>query len=227
MDRLYRGIRKFQETRYKQEAEFFKELGKNQSPDVLFFTCSDSRVDPNLITQSKPGELFIVKSVGNIVPPNETMRKKTCTAAAIEFAIMKLKVTDVVVCGHSDCGALKALWSDEKELSDMPNLKDWVSTASEVKDAVMQHSHDPSYKARIEMTEKKYIIQQLDNLKTYPLIAEAVDEEKLRLHGWYYDIATGVIYAYNPKTNYFEKIECSDRDYHGLCDDPEECEDIT
>ncbi|HBG46439.1 MAG TPA: carbonic anhydrase [Deltaproteobacteria bacterium] len=225
MDRLYKGIQKFQQTFYKREEEFFRRVGKTQSPDVLFFTCSDARVDPNLITQSKPGELFIVKNVGNIVPPNEPMRKKTCTAAAIEFALLKLNVTDIVVCGHSDCAALKALWYDEKEFRGMPNLRDWINTASDVKETVIKHNHATSYDAKMEMTEKSYLVTQLRNLKTYPLIAEALREEKIRLHGWYYDICSGMVYSYNQKTNSFEKIECGEKDLDGVS--PEEgCEDL-
>lgn len=225
MERLYKGIQKFQQTHFKKEEDYFKHLSKGQSPDVLFFTCSDSRVDPNLITQSKPGELFIVKNVGNIVPPCLPMRKKTCTAAAIEFAILKLKITDIVVCGHSDCAALKALYLDEKDFDEMPNLKDWVETASNVRELVLRNNHDPSYKARIEMTEKEYIIQQLDNLRTYPLITEALKEERLTLHGWYYEIGTGTIYAYNNKSRAFDRIHCKEQDLEiKCCADP--CEDL-
>lgn len=212
MERLFKGIKKFQQEHFKKEEEFFSKISKNQSPDVLFFTCSDSRVDPNLITQSKPGELFIVKNVGNIVPACNTMRKKTCTAAAIEFALLMLKVTDIVVCGHSDCGALKALYYDEKDFGEMPNLKDWVDTASNVKNKVMSHLHDPTYKAKMEMTEKEYIIQQLENLKTYPLVAEAIKEEKLNIHGWYYEIGTGTVFAFNKRTGDFDRIHYSEHD---------------
>ena len=225
MERLFKGIKKFQQLHYNKEKDFYTKIAKGQSPDVLFFTCSDSRVDPNLITQSKPGELFIVKNVGNIVPPCDTMRKKTCTAAAIEFALLVLKVTDIVVCGHSDCGAMKALYYEEKEFCDMPNLKDWVDTASDVKEVVLQHNHDPSYKARIEMTEKKYIIQQLENLKTYSLVNDALKAGKLNIHGWYFEIGTGSIHAYNKNTNLFEKINYNDKSL----DNPEfvdACEDI-
>lgn len=211
MERLFKGIQKFQQLHYNKEKEFYTKIAKGQSPDVLFFTCSDSRVDPNLITQSKPGELFIVKNVGNIVPPCDTLRKKTCTAAAIEFALLVLKVTDIVVCGHSDCGAMKALYYDDADFCDMPNLKDWVDTASDVKEQVLRHDHSNSYNAKVEMTEKKYIIQQLENLKTYKLVENALKEEKLNLHGWYYEINSGAIHAFNKNTGLFEKINYNDK----------------
>lgn len=225
MERLFRGIRKFQKLHYKREQEFFQKISKGQSPDVLFFACSDSRVDPNLITQSKVGELFIVRNVGNIVPANNPFHKKTCTAAAIEFALLVLKVTDIVVCGHSDCGALKALYYDKKDFEDKPNLREWLDTASEVKEDVLSQLKDPSYKKRIEMTEKKYLIRQIENLKTYPLVNEALKEGKINIHGWYYDICTGAVYTYNERRNIFEKIDHNEEEFMGISGgDP--CEDM-
>lgn len=226
MDRLYKGIRKFQQTFYKQEQELFKKIGKGQSPDILFIACSDARVDPNLLTQSKPGDLFVIKNVGNMVPPNDGATKKTCTAAAVEFALVKLQITDVVVCGHSDCGALNALWCDQKDLACMDNLQEWIKTASGVKDFVLKHNHDPSYASKMEMTAKKHVIQQLENLKTYPLVAQAVKEEKLRLHGWYYEIGAGAVHAYNAETGSYERIECKCEEYGSPCSGDEECKDM-
>lgn len=226
MDRLYNGIRKFQQTFYKQEKELFRRIGKRQSTDVLFIACSDARVDPNLLTQSKPGELFIVKNVGNMVPPNEGAAQKTCTAAAIEFALLKLQITDIVVCGHSDCGALNALWCDQKDLACMDNLQEWIKTASGAKEYVLKHNNDPSYAARMEMTAKKHIVQQLENLKTYPFVAQAVKEGTLRLHGWYYDIGAGTVHAYNENTNTYEKVECRCEEYGSPCSGEEECKDM-
>lgn len=210
MERLYKGIHRFQQTLYKQEEEFFRLISKGQSPDVLFFACSDSRVDPNLITQSKPGELFIVKNVGNIVPPNTQSTKKTCTAAAIEFALKRLNVTDIVVCGHSDCGAINALWSEEADLEGMPNLGEWLDTVSDVKKAVSNRRRSPSCKSKMDLTERVHIIQQLENLKTYPLVMEALAARRLKLHGWYYDIVSGTVYVYNPRNSFFEKIHYSE-----------------
>jgi carbonic anhydrase len=129
MDRLYRGVKKFREEHYKKNKDYYQELSKGQSPDTLFITCSDSRVDPNLLTSSKPGELFIVKNVGNIIPTETTPWKKTCIATAIEYAISVLKVSHIVICGHCDCGAMKALNMDLREFLEMPNLRDWLETA--------------------------------------------------------------------------------------------------
>lgn len=200
MDRLYKGIRKFQQL-FKKEEEFYKNLSKGQSPDTLFITCSDSRVDPNIMTQSKPGELFIVKNVGNIIPAYNLKREKASTAAAIEFALLVLKVPDIVVCGHSDCGAMKALYHEESEFIDKPHLKDWIDSAASVKDMIRIKAAGQTHTPEI-----KHIMLQMENLKTYPVVNELIREEKLKIHGWYFDIGTGDVYAYDTKSNNFDKI---------------------
>lgn len=202
--RLFKGVRKFHEM-HKEEADFYGKLAEGQSPDVLFFACSDSRVDPNLITQSRPGELFIVKSIGNIIPSESTPHKKSCAAAAIEFSLMILNVKHIIVCGHSDCGAIRAFYYEEKDFDGMPNLKNWISTASCVTEKVTNHCEADCH-ARMEMTEKENIILQLENLKSYPLVSDAVKQGRVKLHGWYYDIAKGTVFEYNEKKCVFEPI---------------------
>lgn len=206
---LYKGVKQFQKLHKKQEA-FFAELSQGQSPDVLFVACSDSRVDPNLITQSRPGELFILKNIGNIIPFNDPALLKNSTAAAIEFAVHVLQITDIVVCGHSDCGAMKALYYDDKDFADMPGLKGWLGAASEVKHTVISHSHNPSFQTCNEQIEKSHIINQIENLKSYPLVKKGLDSGHLTLHGWYYDIGAGTISAYDKATGLFEEITSGD-----------------
>ncbi len=215
MDKLYRGIKKFQEGYFLKEEAMFKELAKGQSPDVLFFSCSDSRVDPNIITQSKPGELFIVKNIGNIVPACNPHLKEDCTAAAIEFALLMLNITNIVVCAHSDCGAMKALYKDDKEFENSPNLKGWIDTALPAKEMVERLDDEPPFKARVEMTAKENVIAQIENLKTYPVVTKRLDEGKLSLHAWHYDIGTGEVQAYNKVKNAFEKIYYNEKRLDG------------
>ncbi|MFQ5735583.1 MAG: carbonic anhydrase [Thermodesulfobacteriota bacterium] len=210
MDRLYKGIRKFQQEHFRQEEEFYNNLARGQAPDTLFFTCSDSRVDPNIITQSKPGELFIVKNVGNIIPVCNDLYKKTCTAAAIEFALIMLNIADIVVCGHSSCGAVRAMFRDARDFNGMDNLKEWVDTALAVKDRSIEKTDSTSFDDIISTAEKEHIIMQLDHLKTYPLVRKGIDEGKLALHGWHYDIGSGAIYSYNEFTDSFDKIDHND-----------------
>lgn len=207
MDKLYKGIRRFQESFFKKEEDFFKRLSKSQDPDVLFITCSDSRVDPALVTQSKPGELFIVRNIGNIIPPHDALKDKNSAAAAIEFAVLALKVSDVIVCGHSNCGAMQALYKKNNEMDKMPHLRDWLNLAEHVKDAVLKSFPDSPQEALQEITEKENVLAQIENLETYPFIAQALNEGTLYLHGWYYEIGAGQMYAYIPNTDRFELIK--------------------
>lgn len=206
MRKLYKGIHKFQESYFKKEEEFFKRLSKEQEPEVLFITCADSRVDPNLVTQSKPGELFIVRNVGNIIPPYDAIKDKNSVAAAIEFAVLMLKVTDIIVCGHSNCGAMEALYKDERELTNMPHLKDWLKLSAPVKDIVLKYYSMIQSEARQRITEEENVLCQLHNIQTYPFVQEALNAGVLHLHGWYYNIGTGSIYYYNSSEDVFELI---------------------
>ena len=206
MKKLYKGIHKFQESYFKKEEDFFKRLSKGQKPEILFITCSDSRVDPTLVTQSKPGELFIVRNVGNIVPPYDAIKDKNSVAAAIEFAVLGLKVTDIIVCGHSNCGAMQSLFGDEHKLEIMPHLREWLKIASPVKENVTVNFTDYSRELCQRIAEEENVLAQLRNIQTYPFVAQSLNEGKLYLHGWYYTIETGDVHAYNPNTEIFEVI---------------------
>jgi carbonic anhydrase len=206
VDRLYKGIYRFQKSYFKKEEEFFKRLSRDQNPEVLFITCADARVDPNLVTQSKPGDLFIVRNVGNIIPPYDAIRDKNSVAAAIEFAVLELRVADIIICGHSNCGAIQTLFQEESDLKDMPHLRDWIRIALPVKEIMDKHYAHVSLDFRNRIAEKENILDQLRNIQTYPFVVKALEEGKLYLHGWYYDIGTGNIFSYNPVTDTFEMI---------------------
>jgi carbonic anhydrase len=206
VDRLYKGIYRFQKSYFKKEEEFFKRLSRDQNPEVLFITCADARVDPNLVTQSKPGDLFIVRNVGNIIPPYDAIRDKNSVAAAIEFAVLELRVADIIICGHSNCGAIQTLFQEESDLKDMPHLRDWIRIASPVKEIMDKHYANVSLDFRNRIAEKENILDQLRNMQTYPFVVKALEDGKLFLHGWYYDIGTGNISSYNPVTDTFEMI---------------------
>lgn len=206
MEKLYRGIYKFQGAYFKKEQDFFKRLSKKQTPDVLFITCADSRIDPNLITQSKPGALFIIRNIGNIIPPFDAIKDKNSVAAAIEFAVLGLKVTDIIVCGHSNCGAMQALFEDARDFDNMPHLKDWLEIALPVKNILSTFSHSLCLDSFQKITEEENILLQLKHIQTYPFVEQLLKVGSLHLHGWYYDIGEGEVYAYNPAENIFEKI---------------------
>jgi len=209
MERLYKGIHKFQSSHFKRKEEFFRRLSKHQKPEVLFITCADSRVDPSLVTQSSPGDLFIIRNVGNLVPPHNAIRDKNSVAAALEFAVLELKVADIIVCGHSNCGAMQMLRRDEAAFLDMPHLKEWVQIAEPVRRIVERFYHEASDEMKERITEKENVLMQIRNIETYPFVEKALEAGTLRLHGWYYDIGTGRIAAYDPETDAFENVTAS------------------
>jgi len=206
VERLYKGIHKFQSSHFKRKEEFFRRLSTHQKPEVLFITCADSRVDPNLVTQSSPGDLFIVRNVGNLVPPHNAIRDKNSVAAAIEFAVLGLKVTDIIVCGHSNCGAMQLLHSNDDTFLEMPHLKEWVRIAEPVKRIVDRFYQGVSDEMKARVTEKENVLMQIRNIETYPFVEKALEAGTLKLHGWYYDIGTGRIFSYNPENDEFEAI---------------------
>ena len=163
----------------------------------MFIACADSRVDPNLVTQSKPGELFIVRNVGNIIPPHNAIKDKNGIAAAIEFAVLMLKVTDIIVCGHSNCGAMQALYMDKERFENMPYLMDWLKIALPVKETVDAYYADSLNEPPQKLVEEVNILMQLRNIQTYPFVAKALEEGSLFMHGWYYELYTGKVYAYD------------------------------
>jgi len=204
MDRLYKGIWNFQQSYFRKEGDFFRRLSCRQSPEVLFITCADSRVDPNLVTQSRPGELFIIRNVGNIIPPYDAIKDKNSVAAAIEYAVLQLKISDIIICGHTNCGAMEALYAEEREIASMPHLRDWLHLAEPVKDIILKHYSNTTDEIRQRVTEEENVIYQLHNIQTYPFVRKALDNGSLHLHGWYYNIGTGSIYFYNSSEDVFE-----------------------
>ncbi len=209
MLKLIQGIHKFRENELGRYEELFCRLSREgQNPHTLFITCSDSRVLAELITQSKPGDLFVVKNVGNIVPPADPTGSINSTAAAIEFAIETLGVGDVVVCGHSLCGAMSALLNGLPTNSSMPHLEKWLEVASPVRN-IIEHNYthliDPEERATAAAEEN--VLFALENLHTYPAVKAKLDSGTLRLHGWFFKIATAEMFAYNPYVQQFVPIE--------------------
>jgi len=192
MNRIIDGVRLFQQSVFPELMDLFGGLARGQHPRALFITCSDSRVVPDLITQSEPGELFVLRNPGNFVPPPGSRCEGV--EATVEYALSILKVEHVIVCGHSDCGAMKALL-DPQDVSDYPILTAWLRHATDVRRFVEQESHrhaDPHQLLSIAIEQN--VVRQLDNLRTYPCVASAA----VQLHGWVYDIETGEVFAYRP-----------------------------
>ncbi|MFD8218288.1 carbonic anhydrase [Streptomyces sp. NPDC059340] len=177
--------------------EEFASLADGQSPQVLFITCSDSRVVPALITGARPGELFELRTAGNIVPPYVPGRP-TSEAATVEYAVDVLGVSEIVVCGHSHCGAVGALVRGD-DLTAVPAVRDWLAQAQRPSDAP---GDDPTVAEAVQ----NHVLAQLLRLRGYPCVEKALTTGRLRLHGWYYEVHTGAVREHRAHTDTFEAL---------------------
>ena len=203
MDHVISGVAKFQKDVYPTKKETFQKLANGQNPEVLFITCADSRIDPNLVTQTEPGELFICRNAGNIVPPHSNQTGGM--TASIEFAVAALGVTHIVVCGHTDCGAMKGALNPEK-LDSLPHVKEWLShcrCASEV----VKEKHGELTADQLDELTKENVLQQMQHLRTHPAVAAKLATDQVQLHGWVYNIESGTVLCHNPETGVFEEME--------------------
>jgi carbonic anhydrase len=190
VDKLLGGISRFQKHVYPEHRDLFEDLALGQRPDALFITCADSRIDPCLLTQTKPGELFICRVIGNIVPPYPDAIGGV--SATIEYAVGVLRVNAVVVCGHTDCGVMKGALNPEA-LAAFPNVTAWLRYAEvEHRDLLAHTEHN--------------VVAQLKNLRTHPSVAARLEEGDLALHGWVYHIGEGTVTHYDEKTDRFMVI---------------------
>ena len=204
MNNLISGAVKFMQEDFKEHKKLFKSLKDAQNPHTLFIGCADSRVIPNLITNTGPGELFVVRNIANIVPPYRVGEDYLATTSAIEYAINSLHIKNIVVCGHSNCGGCAALYSDEEELSQTPNVKKWLSILDDIKEEVSHLSIAKNDLAmRSWLTEKLNLLNSLQNLLEYPGVQEALIDKRIEIHAWYYIIETGEIYEYNIEEKHF------------------------
>ncbi len=208
MQRLIEGVHKFRSGEFGNYRKLFRKLSREgQNPHTLFITCSDSRVLAELITHSQPGDLFVVKNIGNIVPPASVRGDTNSTAAAIEFAVEKLRVSDLVICGHSQCGAMAALLADKPVNKTTPHLRDWLSLAAPVLETLKKnYSHLHETRARENAAAEENILFGLDNLHSYPCVQERLMDGTLRLHGWFFKIATAELFAYDPEARQFSPL---------------------
>ncbi len=200
MQKLVEGIHHFQANIFSPQRELFERLANEQNPDALFITCSDSRINPNLLTQTGPGDLFILRNAGNIIPPYGAANGGE--GATIEFAVAALNIRDIIVCGHSRCGAMKGLL-DPESLRDMPAVASWLGHAEATRRIIKgkyQHLHDQEL---LSATIEENVLVQLENLRTHPAVAAALARGQLKLHAWVYKIETGQVFSYDPKRGQF------------------------
>lgn len=200
MMRILEGLSKFQEEVYPHHRELFQDLASGQQPEVLLVTCADSRIDPSMITQTKPGELFICRNAGNMIPSYGDAVGGV--SATIEFAVAGLGVQDIVVCGHTDCGAMKGLLHPEK-VTKMPAVAAWLRHGEAARVTLSEnHSHLDEHHKVSALTQLN-VVAQLDNLRTHPSVAARLRRKAIRLHGWIYNIGTGEVQAWDENSERF------------------------
>ena len=207
MDKLFKGIARFRHEDFESHKELFKELGRKQQPHTLFIGCSDSRVVPELITRTRPGELFMIRNVANIVPPYRNTEEFAGTTSAIEYAVEVLGVEAIVVCGHSNCGGCAAIHKSPEQLQNIPNVARWLQISEEVKGRVDKQVVEGTPEEKEWLTEQINILVQMRNLLTYPYIRERYEKDEIEILGWYYMIETGEIFNFNDRTETFELID--------------------
>ena len=205
MKKLIDGIHRFQSGVFGAQKELFARLSKGQDPDALFITCSDSRINPNLITQTGPGDLFILRNAGNLVPPYGALHGGE--AATIEYAIEVLGVKDIIVCGHTHCGAMKAVL-DPTGLDELQAVKGWLTHAEATRRVMKTHYQDLSDPtARLETCVEENVLVQIENLRTHPSVFAAMSRNELTLHAWCYEIESGVVDAFDPEAGQFVPLK--------------------
>ena len=199
MKKLIRGLDEFRKTYVHDHQELLEQLSHGQKPRVLFITCSDSRVAPNLITNTDIGELFVIRNAGNIVPPFGAANGGE--GGTIEYAITALGIEQVIICGHSHCGAMKGLLKLNKLQADMPLVYDWLKHAESTRRLVLDNYPHQSGEELIETLVAENVLIQIENLKTYPMVRAKIHRGQLNIYGWIYEIETGEVLAYDAQTH--------------------------
>jgi carbonic anhydrase len=205
LHKLVAGIHHFQSQIFQQQREFFQTLAGGQRPQGLFITCSDSRINPNLFTQTDPGELFIMRNIGNIVPPFSPSTADGGAAAAIEFAVSALNVEYIVVCGHSHCGAMKGLLHRET-VAELPSVTGWLANGESARRIVRQNYAELDDENQLNVLMQENVLVQLENLRTHPSVAVRLSRGDLRLFGWVYKLETGEVFAYHAEEGQFVSL---------------------
>lgn len=207
MQNLVKGVHHFQNQLFAAHRELFEQLWEGQAPSTLFITCSDSRIVPNLFTQTGPGELFTLRNAGNIVPPYGASNGGE--SPTIEYAVSVLGVQHVIVCGHTGCGAMKALMKPES-VSHMPAIANWLNQAEATRRILLENYPDATGTDQIELAIKENVLVQIENLETHPCIRAGLGRGKIKLHGWVYNIENGQVMVYSEETESFRPLSDAD-----------------
>jgi carbonic anhydrase len=201
MQKLLEGVAKFKNEVAPKHAELFAKLATGQSPEVLFITCADSRIDPAMITQTMPGDLFVCRNAGNVVPPHGQYIEGT--TSSIEFATAVLGVKHIVICGHTDCGAIKGALAPHN-LDAIPRVQDWVDHAR----AAIRIAEAKYGEGNVDLltATERNVVLQMTHLNSHPAVAARLAVGDIQIHGWVYHIGEGDVTAFNSETDRFESI---------------------
>ncbi len=211
-EKLLEGYREFRSEYLGKPFDAYRKwAARQQKPDVMIISCSDSRINPAILTHAGLGEIFMVNNVANIVPPyKEGKNTHHSTSSAIEYAVNHLKMKHLIIMGHSNCGGINALFHQKKEVDSEAKeysfIEPWINIASGARDHVKKEMSDLSVEEQLCACEKKSILISLKNLKSFPFVKRAVEQNNLKLYGWYFDIAEATLYAYNEDVLEFEAI---------------------
>ncbi len=206
---MIQGIVEFRQKALPGYRETFAKLALGQAPNALFIACSDSRVAVNVFASTNPGDLFVVRNVGNMIPPADEKGISTADeseAAALEFALGRLEVHDIIVCGHSECGAIGALVEGREKIAS-PNLRAWLRHGEDslLEDRSPLLVEGPG--ERHNRISQRNVLTQMDHLRTYPTVQRQISERKLNLHGWWFELKTASVYAYENEARRFVLID--------------------
>jgi len=205
MKKLIKGIVQFQNSLTEEGRAIFAKLAMGQSPDALFITCSDSRVVPDLFASTDPGDLFVLRNVGNLVPLHTENLRDTSVVAGLEYSINSLHVSDIIVCGHSECGAMKAIHEGIEHVG-CPHLTTWLKYGEKANAKVKKGRVLNPSASVIDQISQLNVLEQMENLMSYPVVKEKVKAKSLRIHGWWFDIAKAGVYCYEPSHDQFVLI---------------------
>ena len=201
--KLLDGFERFKKTYFGDDNKLYASMKEGQPAKILMVACCDSRVDPAILTDCDPGDLFTVRNVANLVPPCEDDQHHHGTSSAIEFAVKGLGVESIIVMGHANCGGIKGLWESD-DLDDSQFIHRWVSIAQEAKEWVKVNHAEDDNAIQLKACEQRSVLVSLQNLMGFEFVRERVEKGTLKIHGWYFDLQAGELLCYNPETDSFE-----------------------
>jgi len=212
MKKLIKGIVNFRKNHKNDYCDKFSQLSQRHEPDALFVACCDSRVVPNIFASSDPGDLFVLRNIGNIIPPYEEKNISDLSVhVTIEFALRILNVKDIIICGHSECGAMKAIINEKfNKFEISEHTKSWLKYAQTSLDIFLQEKNDVTKIDTFNKLSQINVLQQLENLKTYPLVLQRINNNSLKIHGWWFDLSTAEVLYYKNSDKKFTVINESE-----------------